>query len=514
LPRAFYTNKNIDYRIEKIASQTCDAVFIQNGGQNKENIYITRKTFKKLCLQVRTENTDRLHEYFLIIDEIFIEYMKYQLRYKEQSVENIQYELTSVKQELKQEKIHKNKILNRKFQNVQPCHTIYLYKNDVDDTSSTLFKIGKSKNISSREQLYNNLSKKGEMLYVQQCLNCDLTERVLHHLLDKYRVNSMQEWFDLPSRTFAIDMMKRVIDLLDTHIDTIDTTFLSLFDGVRSETPSSPLPQAKDDTPSPPLIPIYEHEKEIACPLPPPLSPPPPRVNPYDFDLFVQECCDVSSSDLYNKKSEFKQAHRVWSKCATRNVVLQLEKYLKQRFKSGIEYDNHIKRNVYRGIRLKELTYTPKHDPPLDYEAFVIETCRFGWHHRISYVDFFKKFVEWKNQNDVTSSFCLTLSYKKVIQHALENEFAAGRVHYSEDMSSTHLFGVWGIGMDFNNYGLKQEIRNCKKLYQCALDGTVIQIFDSASVASHVLNRPLSSISTAARFNTSYKNEYILKYET
>ena len=44
--------------------------------------YITRKAFRKLCLEVKTKNIKKLHNYFVEVDELFIEYTKYQFEYK------------------------------------------------------------------------------------------------------------------------------------------------------------------------------------------------------------------------------------------------------------------------------------------------------------------------------------------------------------------------------------------------------------------------------------------------
>lgn len=80
--------EHVDYRIENL---TPPAGGVRWGGHLKENIYITRKTFKKLCLKTNTQNSDRIHEYFLLIDDIFIEYIKYEFEYK---IKKQEYELT------------------------------------------------------------------------------------------------------------------------------------------------------------------------------------------------------------------------------------------------------------------------------------------------------------------------------------------------------------------------------------------------------------------------------------
>ena len=76
------------------------------------------------------------------------------------------------------------------------------------------------------------------------------------------------------------------------------------------------------------------------------------NVNPKDFDKFIQECCELSSEYKY-PKADIKQAHRVWSKCSTKDVISSLDNYLKNKFHSGVVIENDVKRNVYKGLKLK-----------------------------------------------------------------------------------------------------------------------------------------------------------------
>ena len=52
------------------------------------------------------------------------------------------------------------------------------------------------------------------------------------------------------------------------------------------------------------------------------------RNNPMDFEKFITECCELSEE--YNTpKSDLKLAHRIWSKCTTKESIRNLDDYLK-----------------------------------------------------------------------------------------------------------------------------------------------------------------------------------------
>ena len=57
----------------------------------------------------------------------------------------------------------------------------------------------------------------GEMFYIRRCYNCDLAEKVLHHIFDKYREESNKEWLTL-SEDLTIYAIDTVCDFLDSFI--------------------------------------------------------------------------------------------------------------------------------------------------------------------------------------------------------------------------------------------------------------------------------------------------------
>ena len=414
------------------------------------------------------------------------------LQKQQNQLNDKQYELEKTQQELKQIEDKKNWLLNRRYNNSKPGDVIYLYKdykNGDKQCDEFIYKIGKTKNIGEREVEYSNTSKSGKIVYIKYCLNCDLTEKILHHILDKYRLIRNQEWFTF-SEELAIQTIESIVYLMDSQMETIDTFIPNLYKLLNINTGDVEILQ--DDK-----LPIPIKNENI-------------NVNPKDFDKFIQECCELSSEYKY-PKADIKQAHRVWSKCSTKDVISALDNYLKNKFHSGVVIENDVKRNVYKGIKLKPLIFNPKDSNNLlDYESFIIEKCKVDWCYRISYVDFFNHFLNWKKVSD--SNYKLTHKYKKEIQTYLETVFAGGRVHLSSKTKSTHLFGIWGCGIEFNNFGLKTPERTCKRVCQYNSDtNELIKSWDSLSIASRELGIAISSLSNYCRFS-NIVDDYIYKY--
>ena len=147
---------------------------------------------------------------------------------------------------------------------------------------------------------------------------------------------------------------------------------------------------------------------------------------------------------------------------------------------------------------------------PLDYEEFIIENCSIKWENRISYADFFTEFVEWKKKE--IRDYNLDYKYKKEIQSYLEKHFAGGRVHLSDTPKTTHLFGVWGLGLKSSG-GLKVKKRTCKGIEQVNTETKeIIKSYESLSLASRELNIPISTLSNYCRFGTNV-NGCVFRYD-
>jgi hypothetical protein len=94
----------------------------------------------------------------------------------------------------------------------------------------------------------------------------------------------------------------------------------------------------------------------------------------------------------------------------------------------------------------------------------------------------------------------------------LEETFAGGRVHLPLNAIKTDLFGVYGVGFEFNNYGTKEPVRTNKKVGQFNIKtNELVTSWSSLIVAAKQLNMQFSTLSYNIRFGT-VKNECIFRY--
>jgi hypothetical protein len=232
-----------------------------------------------------------------------------------------------------------------------------------------------------------------------------------------------------------------------------------------------------------------------------------------DYDRFLNECCIVEDGALC-WTVELKLAYKQWSKTTDKENVNKLMQYFNSKFKRGIEYLETMKRSVFRGVKLVPCKFEPD-DPNqiTEYEQFIMDKCESNYMYRISYVDFFQKFVEWKRIQD--ASFQLTHQYKAHIKEYLESHFACGRVFLSDAASSTHLYGVYSIGIksEKSNFGLKPFVGRKKKVYKYnEVSGELIQTFDSILDCRTKENVAHSTLLDYIKFNRS-KNGFIYRFQ-
>jgi hypothetical protein len=508
-----------------------------DGKFSNETIMLNINTFKKLCLKANTESSDKIHDYYIKLEMMFNDLMKEEIdQHKkefEKQLEEHKKQLEITEKQLELEKRQKNKLLNRKYYNAKPGHMVYLYRDTQGPDAS--YKIGKTEKMIEREDFYSHSSKSGSIVHARYCLNCHTVERVLHHILDKYRLIHNQEWFSFKDETFGIQVIDCIVDLMDSYLENIETFIPSLFNflkpfgqlqhtsinnrnihinatftplneamppntdtNIQLSTPNSTGSHEPNSTGSHEPNSTGSHEPNSTG----------RRCKIDDFDQFIQDVCELNN-DKYCFKPEMKQAYRIWCKTVVDiETTKKLETYLSSRFNSGQVWDDDMKRNVYKGVALKPLQYQPKYNA--DYENFLIEKCKFYYSYRTSYVDFFEQFTKWKQQTE--PNYKLQHKYKKLIQAYLEDTFAGGRVHISSYANSTHLFGVYGVGFEFNHFGLKDPVRTNKKVGQFnANTNELIASWESLVIAAKSLDMNFSTLSYNIRFGT-VKNDYVYKY--
>jgi prophage antirepressor-like protein len=462
-------------------------------------------------------------EYLLKLEEQtkLLEEKDKELEHTKKQLDVTDYILKRTEVNLEKAKNYTETILRRKYQDYEKGDVIYAFKDNIYDKNS-MIKIGKTKDIKSRETDYSVTNKSGNMMYIQYCLNSDLTEKVLHHILDKYRYIAKQEWFhNLPSDEFVIQTIKSVIYIMDSHMEDINTFIPDLYSKLDLEkTPTVPIEFLTENKTNEIVV---EEKKEIEKPVFEEIKYDSNEIlqevskhiingrdTPLNFEKFISDYFEVGNN-LFAPQSDVRDAYRIWSNCSTKEAKTGLAEYLKAKFRTGVEFINDERRNVYRGLQLKPLEYNPS-SKMLEYEEFIIEKCKLDYTYRITFVEFFKYFVEWKQIKDPT--FTLNTNYKTEIKTYLESIFMNGRVKsMSEEHKSGALFGVWGLGVFENNFGDKTtSLRMKRKVAEYNFDTKeLVKVYDSLILASKETGITYSSLGYNIKFEKVVNNK-LYKY--
>jgi phage anti-repressor protein len=506
--------ENVDYKIALLRTQKRK----NEGGTNKETIMLNVDTFKNLCMLTKTGKAKEIRMYYVKLENIFNKLLKEEMEENKKQLEEhkkelgeTQKQLEKTNYDLKQKEKHINKMLNRKYYNAKKGDAVYLYK-DNKHLNESLLKIGRSKNIKNREEAYSNISKSGEIVYMQYCFNSHLTESLLHHILDKYRYNHTSEWFTF-TQELAIKTIQSVISFIDDNMENIDEFIQEIHPVLHNDNTSYlqnihvPKPK-KNKVVSysvTPLLSKYnknEHDNEdvlkendeetydsnneemeefeetqgnndepeetrgnpeetqgnleetqgnfeetayIKCP------------DPKDFSTFMNLFFDIKQ-EYYCLNSDLTNAFKFWTGECSVKIAQEFRDVLKTLYKTGIEYVNMKRVNVYRGFKLKDFKFLVDDINDIkDYEQFIIDECDVNYSYRISYNDFFLHFEKYKQKTD--SHYTLSYNYKEHIKMYMKKVFTYARVY----THSKHLIGVIGLGLK-NNNGIVEKKTTSKKV--------------------------------------------------
>lgn len=476
------------------------------GGSGSEQIMLNVDTFKNLCMLAKTQQGKEIRKYYVKLENIYNKIIKEEIENQklllEKEKENTQkllkeneIKLKEKEKELSKEKTLRNKMLNRRCFDVEDGEYVYLYQ-DILDNSDSLLKIGKSTKLINREEFYSNINKSGGIVFYIKCIDCSLIEKICHHMLDKFRVNKMQEWFKIDLE-MAKSTIKNIVKIVDSRNSIPQTNdFLQNFKGDNLEIIDNIEISNTTEISEKAEINVQQTNTN--------------QIRPDDFSGFLENCCEIGDQ-FFTAKEELTKAFRIYTKnTIEKSIKEKLNTFLKDKFKSGVEFYDNIRRNVWRGFKLKPLTFSVN-DPSniTDYERFILDKCQINYLNRISYTDFFDAFINYKKIENI--EYTLSYKYKIEIQNYLTDKFANGRVHLSKLRNAKHLFGVLGLSLKSES-GLKESKRTCKKVSKCNLDTEQsLQIWESLTIASKETGIPRSTLSNIIKFKM-IKENCLFKY--
>lgn len=455
------------------------------GGRPSEEIMLNIDTFKNLCMMAKTDKGKEIRKYYVKLENIYNSIIKEELSHKQQQLDHKEKELQTTKKELEK----KSKLTQKKWYDSEPGHTVYGFISN-EGESNSLITIGKSKNIKKRESEYMTHNQSGKMFYIRKCYNCDLTEKVLHHILDKYRCERNREWFDI-SESLAIYVIDLVCDFLDTFI------------GCSEKLPEYKLKEFIQD------LQIDHVDYKLTFEEETPIQERIPDIvvneNIKDYEKFLQDCCDIGDEKLFALPSEVVSAYRIWCKGEmTKTHKTECLAYIKNKFPTKEMFLANLgtRSTVLIGITPKDLGFQPDDINELTMlEKFCIQECVTNYSYKINmdeFVDTYKQWLEKRGANldDNTQE----------IRNRLSKQFL---IDYHRNVCY-----IWGIQLKTSPLPTYHSRQNaCNKIFQIDFETKeVTHIIDGLAEASRKFSLLPEILSHKIRYKKPfvYQNKRIL----
>ncbi len=420
-----------------------------HGGHLREDTFLTVRCFKKFCLKARTKKADEIHDYYINLEE---------------SVQELLEEETTI---LNRVLTVKNKQIaqmskKRAFGKTKGSF-VYVYKQNINNKDEHIYKIGKTTDLTQRQSAFLRNNFHGQIVYSKSTINNDLAEKVIHHILDKYRTINDREWFEAD--------YKIIIDAVDSSCEFLDKdNFTDL--PKKESVPPKPIPKS-----TPPKL---EDKTKL------------------NFNKFINECCTIGEKEFCIKKELFGR-FKLWARTNSLKTKETVRLYFDKEYKVGKHYFENYNSTlaIYNGISLKPLTFQKTGIENID--KFVEKWCTTGPVCRIDSKTLEKKFTEE----------CPNTSIEE-LRNQLGNQFYPSCVY----VKNKSLYGYWGIQLKNSEIlGLKKS-KNLRKIVQCFNEETGKIEYEFGSVTEtgkHFKIHP-SNISMDIKYNR-IRNGFILKFK-
>jgi prophage antirepressor-like protein len=402
-----------------------------------------------------------------------------ELQEKENLLQESSKELSRTKKQLEL----KTKLQVKKWYDSEPGHTIYAVKSNTNDANS-LITIGKSKNIAQRESNYFTHNQESDMFFVRKCFNCDLAEKVLHHMLDKYRLENNKEWFQISEElaTYVINLVCNFLDNFINNIDELPKT--TIMDDIIKISNSFKLQDDKID------IKIQSNVPEISF-------------KEFDYDKFINECCELDQN-YYCIPEEILGAYKLWSRInidtSRKNLLYN---HLKNKFNMEKKYIELYKSKIqiFIGVKPKRIHFNI--DNKL-LTQFLQDKCDIGYTYKITEKQFLESYTEYIKKG-------LTNDELIELKAILNNVFYFGNINYSKEKKK---YGYVGFKLKIHKETIHcLRNKHTKKINKININTKQIEdTFQSINEASHMLKIDYRTAQTYLKHKKIFNEYYILEY--
>jgi len=440
------------------------------GGRPEEQIMLNIDTYKMLCMLVKTPQGKEIRKYYVKLENIYNNIIKKEIENKDKLLEENKQELENKEnllQESSKQLLKLQKFKTKKWFDQEPGDTVYAIKMD-----SGMIKLGKSKKIQQRESRYIS-DNVGDMFYIKKCYNCDLTEKVLHHMLDKFRVENNREFVNV-SENLQEYKIKEFLDKASLNINFNN-------DNIKIEEPLLNK-----------VVNIESNEDVIK--------------------KFIDESCDINE-DYYVLSYEILGAYRLWSRGFNQKDRTYFTQYMKKYFKSKKKYYKEYDQTyllVYLGIKPKDLIVIQEIKDILPkYEEFVLSECKYNYTYRIRYTDFINEYTKW--YSDKYPGYIFSKEEKVNMEAYINRHFLKDKINMP---GHKNVPGIWGIQLKSDeSFRVGTNPATRKIILKIdSISKKIIEEYKSVIMASEKLNLDRQTIRNLIK-NKKVKDNYILDYK-
>lgn len=398
---------NVDYKclLHQQKEQNPDVEFAhlqakkdKRGGHNKETIMMTISTFKKLCLKTNTKKADEIHDYFIKLEETFHDIIN-------EESDELRRQLIQEKSErslLQEQTEELNTQLNRltkKPNKLEPGQSVYIFE-DKDENGVIVYKIGSTKDATTRQGSHRTSSFLGKIVMQVHCVRAALIEKMVHFLLDKYRISNKREWF-----TASYDEIVNAINyakvVVECEIDFTTTNTATIIDKVKECLQNASVPITTNQT-SKRVDNTVQTEQCEGKKIHTQLKYVPNDIN--DFRSFLNECCEYGE-DKSVSYAMIKNQYKIWAKTCQHSQCQKLIAYMKEWYITFMQRHNPLVSTSkitqhFRGLSLKNdlFKFEKSADEMLVYENFLYDKCERAPNYRLEIKDVYKEFEEYYQQ--------------------------------------------------------------------------------------------------------------------
>ena len=159
---------------------------------------MTIKCFKKFCLKVGTDQSDKIHDYYIKMENINNKYIKNKLQKQQEEIKQL-----------------KDKI-NITYEEIERNEFIYIIS-----IGGKVYKIGFTKDTKTRIKQLQTAHNEEIILEAKYATyNGKIIESVIHDILDRYRTNANREFFRC-----SLDYLKNICQITVNYYNTLKSTY-------------------------------------------------------------------------------------------------------------------------------------------------------------------------------------------------------------------------------------------------------------------------------------------------